>query len=176
MLVDLSDFDNLPSHLKNSLLTRVLRELQNVADNPRLLVLIAHGFIELLVNTLIDEKCKNSKKLSNHRDFPHSAKLVILHELGAISDFRYKSLDWFRTLRNRAAHEPLFEVSEKDIANQFNQATAAQRDSDTASVRFSAQGMHQLSLLLIVTLWADHSAVFSPVFIHAEGSESATCQ
>src|SRR5262245_42192408 len=118
--------DHLPEPLRNSLLVRVLRELEQVQDSPRLMVLIAHAFLELLVNAVIDAKCKNAKRInSNSRDFPHSAKLIILHEMGVLSDFRFKSLDWFRRLRNRAAHEPLFEVSADEIANQFNQATAA---------------------------------------------------
>lgn len=42
---------------------RVFRELHNVQDNDRLLVLVTHGFLELLVNALIDAKCKNAKRI-----------------------------------------------------------------------------------------------------------------
>ncbi|MBI3464953.1 MAG: hypothetical protein HY000_18140 [Planctomycetes bacterium] len=162
----IQNWDDLPEPLRKSLFLRVFRELYHVQDNPRLLILISHGFIELLVNALIDAKCKNAKKIiSNSRDFPHSAKLVILHEMGVITDFRFKSLDWFRKLRNRAAHEPLFEVTPEEIAAHFNQTTAADRSIVADQHGLTAHGFAQLCVLMIVTLWSDHSKLFSPVFV-----------
>ncbi len=60
---------------------------QYVGNCTRFQVLITQGFVELLVNAVIDAKCKNAKKItSNTRDFPYSTKLLILHELGLLSD------------------------------------------------------------------------------------------
>jgi hypothetical protein len=163
------EFDDLPEQLKSSLFIRVFRELQHVQDNPRLAVLIAHGFIELLVNAVVDAKCKNAKKITeNHRDFPHSAKLVILHEMELINDFRFKSLDWFRKLRNRAAHEPLFEVSAEELAAQFNQITVNERAKPDGTPGITAHGIGQLCMIMIVTFWSDHSRLLSPVFFPQE--------
>lgn len=44
---------------------RVLREMDEVRGNPRLLVLVSHGFIELIANALINLKCKNKKYIKN---------------------------------------------------------------------------------------------------------------
>jgi hypothetical protein len=38
-----------------------------------------------------------------------------LNERNDIDDNFFRVLDWFRKLRNRAAHEPLFEITEKDL-------------------------------------------------------------
>ena len=178
--IPIESWDSLPKEIRDSLFLRVFRELHNVQDNDRLLVLVTHGFLELLINALIDAKCKNAKRItSNSRDFSHSVKLLVLHEMGLLTDFRYKSLDWFRKLRNKAAHEPLFQVSLKEIAEQFNNVTgqARQQDvagtSDTLESHHTAHGFYQLCVMLIVTLWTDHSKVFSPVFFPQSEPESA---
>ena len=179
--IPIESWGNLPKELQDSLLIRVFRELHHVQDDDRLLVLVTHGFIELLVNTLVDAKCKNAKKIrQDDRAFTQSVKLLLLHETGALSDFRYKSLDWFRKLRNRAAHEPLFEVSLKEISNQFNDVTkpackgAGGGDSpDTPESQQTAHGLYQLCVLLIITLWSDHSRIFSPVFCPRDKQETS---
>src|ERR1051325_9240377 len=90
-------------------MVRVMRQMYSLTDR-RSVVILGHGFLELLVNTLIDAKCKNAKKITaNNRDCSHSANLVLLHELGLLSDESYSIFDWFRRLRNRAAHEPFFD-------------------------------------------------------------------
>src|SRR4051794_28612572 len=84
-------------------------QLRSVKGNPRILVLSTNGFLELLVNAVIDTKCKNGKKItSSNRDFSYSTKLLILNEVGLLPDGFYRILDWFRRIRNRAAHEPFF--------------------------------------------------------------------
>jgi len=92
-------------------------ELAKVQGNQRSLVIVTHGFVELLLNTVIDSNCKHGKKKisSNHRDFSHSVKLVLLSELGLLDNRLYQILDWFRKLRNRAAHEVFFELTPNDI-------------------------------------------------------------
>jgi hypothetical protein len=80
------------------------------------LVILKAASVELLVNALIDARCKHSKQITdNSRDFPLSVKLILLHELGITSDKQHRLLDLFRRLRNRAAHDALFEVSDADL-------------------------------------------------------------
>jgi hypothetical protein len=77
-----------------------------------MLTLITHGFIELVVNALIDDTCKNGKKITdNKRDFPHSTKLLLLNESGVLSDHHFRLLNWFRKLRNDFAHDPFFKLT-----------------------------------------------------------------
>jgi hypothetical protein len=98
-------------HLKDDLL-RGIEAVKQAKGHPRLLVLVTHGMIELIVNLLVEAACRHAKKIvNNRRDFGHSAKLLILHEKGVLSDHHYQLLDWFRRLRNDAAHEPFFELT-----------------------------------------------------------------
>ena len=93
----------------------VLKEVEG-STNPRVVVLVAHGLIELMVNTLIDAHCKNAKAItSDIRGYPHAAKLLILNECGIISDVFYIILDRFRRLRNDAAHKPFFDVDQSRL-------------------------------------------------------------
>jgi hypothetical protein len=92
-------------------------DIKSVSHSPRFQVIIAHGVLELLVNTLVEHHCKSGKKIVERtRDYPHSVKLVLLHEKGLISDFQYKSLDAFRDIRNSAAHEAQFNLTSGMLA------------------------------------------------------------
>ena len=97
-------------------LSSFIRELNSVKHNQRSLVIITYGYVELLLNRIIDEKCKNGKKRINrdNRNFPVSVKLVMLHELDHIDNKMYKVLDGFRKIRNQAAHEAYFTIKGKD--------------------------------------------------------------
>ena len=104
--------------LKNSkpnvyVLESFFKELIAVEEHHRSLVIIAHGYIELFLNRIIDEKCKHGKKriTKNNRDFPLSVKLTLLNELGLLDDRLFQILDKFRKIRNRAAHEALFSIT-----------------------------------------------------------------
>lgn len=112
------DLNSFKKRLEDALLTQIMRELSIVKDHTRLLVLVTHGFIELLVNALADHYLKNSKKVtSDERSYPHSTKILLLNELGIIEDSQYKVFDWFRKLRNKAAHQPIFYVTKNDLKN-----------------------------------------------------------
>jgi hypothetical protein len=103
----------LESDLANqTLLETVLQEFELLQHHPRSCVIVMHGFIELLINTLVEEKCKSGKKMaSNNRDYSHSVKLTLLHELDLLDEESFKKLSWFRKLRNDAAHEAVFTVT-----------------------------------------------------------------
>lgn len=161
------DISRLPPALAKTLFIRVFCELWNVRDNDRLLVIVSHGFIELLVNTLVDAKCKTPKKVPRN----HAARLVVLHEMGVIGDFRFKSLDWFRDLRNEAAHKPLFEVTQAEMAIQLKQATGAELATERAT--FTANNTYELCMMLVITLWSDHSKIFSPAFFPQDAGDGA---
>ena len=95
-----------------SMMETVLQEFELLQHHPRSCVIVMHGFIELLINTLIEAKCKSGRKIVyNNRDYPHSIKLTILYELGILDEESFKRLNWFRKLRNDAAHEAIFTIT-----------------------------------------------------------------
>lgn len=134
-------------------LMRFFQEIGRVRNDPRLLILVSHGVLELLVNNLIDLKCKNAKRIaSDSRGFPHAARLLILNEIGVISDTQLRVYDAFRKLRNRAAHEPLFAIKTEDFA------AFAEHSRNPAS-------LYLLCTALVGGLWNDHVPDLAPRFL-----------
>ncbi|MCE9563336.1 MAG: hypothetical protein K8U57_14945 [Planctomycetes bacterium] len=81
------ELNGLSPAFHNSAVARLHHELGRIKDEPRMLILVSSGFLELLVNVVIDAKCKNAKKINeNSRDYPFSTKLVLLNEMGLMSD------------------------------------------------------------------------------------------
>jgi hypothetical protein len=147
---------------------RFFQEIGRVKNDHRLLILVSHGVLELLVNSLIDLKCKNAKRIaSDSRGFPHAARLLILNELGVISDAQLKAYDSFRKLRNRAAHEPLFVLKTADLAG------FSDRFTDPAS-------LYLLCTAIIGGLWNDHvtdmARRFLPSMADAVAAEMAAAK
>lgn len=101
---------------EQGVLESFFKELGAVKYHHRTLVIIAHGYIELLLNSIIDVKCKHGKVriTKNNRDFSLSVKLTLLNELGIVNDALFKILDKFRKIRNRAAHEASFSISSEE--------------------------------------------------------------
>ena len=94
-----------------SVMAQLLGDLHTIT-NPRMVVVVTAGFLELFTNTLIEARCKNQERiLSDSRTYPWSAKKVLLHEIGVISDDELALFDWFRKIRNRAAHRAFFDLT-----------------------------------------------------------------
>jgi len=145
----------------DALLNKITREMAMVKNNNRLLVLVTHGFIELLVNALIDHYLKNSKKVTNdERLYPHSTKLLLLNEIGIIDDNLYKVFNWFRKLRNRAAHQPIFQVIEDDLKN-----ISPEKYKNPSNFYNLCMGE------LIGGFWNQHIPIFGPIFAPGLGGE-----
>ncbi|MBC8198969.1 MAG: hypothetical protein ISS67_04115 [Desulfobacterales bacterium] len=127
------------------------------------MVIITHGFIELLINTIITAHCKHGKKriASNKRDYSQSVKLVLLNELNVLDNRLFKILDWFRKLRNRAAHEPFFQVTQSDLEfakksmNRFIPVNEANELND----------LNKFCKLLVGTIWNNNLDELLPVFV-----------
>ena len=134
-------------------LTRVFKELNDQQNNARHCVILMHGFIELLINVLIEAHCKNGKQItSSSRDYPHSTKLLILYELSILNAAQFKVLSWFRKLRNRAAHTPLFDLTPNDLV---------------AFRGTSFESVDQFALLCVdifCDIWNQHAHLFAEKF------------
>ena len=134
------------------------KEIARVKDDERLLILVTHGFIELLLNVVIDGKCKRAKKIRKSRDYPHSVKLVLLNEIGLINDRFYQILDWFRRKRNDAAHQPFFELSESDrdyINKTLESFSRGKADG----------GLPRFCNYIVGAIWNAHRDVLVPAFM-----------
>ena len=137
---------------KNDYLRKVFLEIDKVKDNDRIIMLIAHGFLELLINTLVGKKCQNHKKILEYRsEFSYSAKLILLNEMGYINRKEFRILDRFRKIRNEAAHEPIFKLSRSDIEyfSEFNPPS---------------EDIVLLCKRIIIIIWNKYNLVFYPIF------------
>jgi hypothetical protein len=136
-----------------SLLETVLEEFELLQHHPRSCVIVMHGFIELLINTLIQEKCKSGNKMAtNNRDYPHSVKLTILRELELLDEESFKKLTWFRKLRNDAAHEAVFTITPDKL-----QMFVGTRFADVSHFPL-------LCMDIFMNLWNAYPSLFSSKF------------
>jgi hypothetical protein len=76
---------------------------------------------------------------------------MILHEIGAISDGEFRTYEWLRRLRNRAANDPLFELSRDDLAP----LTQSYRDPTK---------INELCVTLVAGFWNAHLDDLLPRF------------
>ena len=150
----------------NGLLEAFFHELTKIGDSQRSLVIVTHGFVELLLNSVIDAKCKlgKTKITSSTRDYSHSVKLVLLSELGILDDRLYQILDWFRKLRNRAAHEAFFQVTHADL-DFVNKSMARFLPGNIEPL---TGDLYRFCTLLIGTVWNEHLDVLLAAFEPAQ--------
>src|SRR6267378_978861 len=157
----------------------VLTEFFKHQQNPRAALLVAHGFIELLVNTLINARCNNARTIAeNERDFSHSAKLVLLHEIGAIDHDWYARLNLLRKIRNRAAHDPSFEVNNQDLTVYNLPKQILELEGGRPRFPASPAGRNQRFFatvnFLLGDFWNMNSKIFSPVFGEEIAAQKST--
>ena len=152
-----------PDTLENEqgVLESFFRELTAVESHHRSLVIIAHGYIELLLNSIIDVKCKHGKDriTKNNRDFPLSVKLTLLNELGIVDDTLFKILDKFRKIRNRAAHEASFSITAaewKVLNNGLNRFIPGE-------AKIKPNDLSHFCKLLIGALWNENLDIVSSI-------------
>jgi len=105
----------------------IFHNINKVGQDPRSVLILTNALLEILVNILIENNIKNGKKvLQNNIDFSYSAKLLLINEVELINDNFYNILECLRKLRNRAAHDPLFELRKEDLSklpSEFKEPT-----------------------------------------------------
>jgi hypothetical protein len=93
-----------------------LQDFFSASDEPRFLVIIANSILELYVNAVIGNSCKNGPIIiTDSRTYPYGGKLVLLNEVGLLDDNQFQMLRVFKNLRNDAAHEPIFKLTRKKL-------------------------------------------------------------
>jgi len=139
----------------------LLSHLFESQTNPRAAVLVAHAFFEALADVLVDHNCKHKGRVRRAR---YEAKLVLLHELGAISDERYGQLERFRKIRNRAAHRPFFELTAADV-DFVPLPPKIEGDEWRSNSPDRRPEIFFLKItVLLGTFWNEHNTIFAPFF------------
>jgi hypothetical protein len=128
-------------------------QLRAVKDEPRSLVLVPNGILEVFIHAVVRERCKEGKRIAeDSRGFPYSVRLVLLHEAGIVRTEQFRALDRFRKLRNRAAHEPLFALNDEDLKGW-------------AARKLSPADFHTVCSGLVGSVWTQFSEVLIPDFL-----------
>ena len=125
-------------------------EIGIVKNNPRLLVIVSHAFVEMMVKTLSDHYMPNVV-LKNHHQ-----RLQKLKKEGKIDEFQFLLYDWFRDLRNDAAHTPIFRLSDE----HFIPLNGLVKSRD-----LKAEHFHRFSLSLISELWNKNLEILGPIYL-----------
>jgi len=143
---------------------KVLRQVGDRKADPRVVVLVAHGLIELMINTLVDHSCRNAKAItSDTRGYPYSTKLIILHEKGVVPDSFFETLERFRRLRNDAAHQPFFDVDAsriRQIAEPMEKHLPPREEGQT----YPSDSLNDFCGYLVHSLFSQFQGVLLPIF------------
>jgi hypothetical protein len=97
---------------------------------------------------MIERRCKTANKImDDNRTFPFSSKLTLLYEMEILSDYFYTHLNWFRRLRNEAAHEPYFRL------------TADRLDVFAKPEHRDLSNFHKVCFETLIDLWISHATI-----------------
>ena len=144
----------------------ILMGILSTVKDDRALVLLTHGYLELAVTRIIDRKCKNASRItSDTRGYPYSVRIVLLHELGLLTDSIFIALDRFRKIRNRAAHEPYFKLR-KDQLKLIVEHYEKDRNPGPAqphTLPYSAN-IRTVCLCLVAMIFKEHSEIINEAF------------
>jgi hypothetical protein len=96
----------------------IFHNINKVGQDSRSVFILTNALLEILVDILIENKIKNGKKvLQNNIDFSYAAKILLINEVELINDNYYHILECLRKLRNKAAHDPLFDLKKEDLSS-----------------------------------------------------------
>ncbi|MDP2506853.1 hypothetical protein [Oceanobacter sp. 3_MG-2023] len=129
---------------------QVGEEIGMVKDNPRLLIIVSHSFVEMMVKTLSDHYMPNVVLRNHHQ------RLQKLKKEGIIDEFQFLIYDWFRVLRNDAVHVPIFRLSDED----FVPLNGVVKSRD-----LKAEHFHRFLLSLISDLWNKNLEILGSIFL-----------
>lgn len=129
---------------------QVGKEIGIVKDNPRLLIIVSHSFVEMMVKTLLDHHAPGLE-LKNHNQ-----RLEKLKKESVIDNFQFELYDWFRELRNEAVHTPVFHLDD----SHFERLNGLVKNKQLGVSNF-----HDFSLKLIMELWSKNLNVLGDAYL-----------
>jgi hypothetical protein len=143
-----------PKDKPKDILQTFSNEFLTAQYSPRFQIILTNAVLELLVNTLVEQCCKNGKKRMSY-----SFRLLLLNEKGLITDSQYRWMDAFRDLRNDAAHGGQFNFT-ADMVKPFKDMpgphTAIKMDDPKQFV--------VLCHTLVFRFWSDNEKILKPYF------------
>jgi hypothetical protein len=74
--------------IPDKILESFFNDIDSVKNKPRFQIIVTGGYLELLVNTLIEHKCESN----GSKKFNYANKLVLLHEIGVRQKLIFDSL------------------------------------------------------------------------------------
>lgn len=104
-------------------LFKIFKELKSIKGNDRHYILVLNGFLEILVNVLIEDKLKEPKSIIRNN---YATRLLFIYTTGLINNELYLALNVLKDIRNQAAHDPLFRVKTSDfkkLSEEYNDPT-----------------------------------------------------
>ena len=145
-------------------LVKVLKQVADRKTDPRVIVLVANGLLELMINTLVDHFCRHAKTITgDNRGYPYSSRLLILHEKGILPDPLFETLDRFRKLRNDAAHQPFFTVEQSRI-RQIAEPMERGFPQYSEGFRYVSDNLGDFCRFLVQSLFSNFQGILLPVF------------
>jgi hypothetical protein len=150
-----------PKAKKQSPLENYFSDLHSANDSPRFQIVVTNGVLEMLVNALIENKCKNAGKMEK---WNYGVKLILLNEMGILSDKFFTLLDEFRRLRNQAAHGHFKLTAEMLIKFVDVKMNTVMEDPKTPADFLDLYNFKHLCNLLFVGFWHEHLDVFKNAF------------
>jgi hypothetical protein len=141
--------------IPDKILESFFNDIDSVRHKPRFQIIVTSGYLELLVNTLIEHKCKSN----GSKKFNYAPKLVLLHEMGIISKDEFEILNAFRELRNEAAHVAQFTLTAQMIA-----PFKASFKRNKSKQLFGIENFQRICHLTLGEFWNAHTTVFHPYF------------
>jgi hypothetical protein len=155
---------------KEDVLRMFFKEFDVLPPHARVQITVTHCYLELLVHLLVLHKCKNKERIEkSNRDYPHSVRIVLLHEMGLISDRWADVLHWFRKKRNDAAHQVEFSLSKGDLT-LFKGLEIGPFVSEDGKDRLllaldDPKNIHHLCVEILLGFWNTHPEFFSAFVI-----------
>ncbi|MBC8109042.1 MAG: hypothetical protein H7Z14_20825 [Anaerolineae bacterium] len=136
----------------------VVGELHRIGNEHRLATIITHGFVDIMVNGIIEKTCRDQKQIvADHRQWGHAAKLVLIHEMKVLTDRHYRLLKWFNSLRNDFAHKPQFVLTE-------DRMSILEKPEHRALKNF-----HMLCIQILMDLWVNYFGMIGEMFVKGLG-------
>ncbi len=150
----------MPKSLPSKIVTKFFTELPSESGTTRFQIIVANCYLELFVNQLAIHKCKNKNKIKkSNRDFTHSIKITLLHEVGIIGDWELKYLDWFRKRRNEAAHNVEFSITNEHLK------LFREHQVKPGEPKLDPNNIGKLCEEIVAGFWNMHADFFAPLFM-----------
>ncbi len=88
----------------NQIKREFIAEANQLINNPRGVLALCTCYMELIVNSIIKERCRKVRYLTKETSIPLKAKLLLLYELGMIDNSLFEDVSLLIDQRNSAVH------------------------------------------------------------------------